>query len=96
MVEHTIHWSFSKIALTEIKKWLNILMISIGKSGLTTMYTVTNAEGLLLIYTSDSRMAHFVNKHSTGVSPDLRLRVGGDPGTKVPNSIWNHVRQFYK
>ena len=71
-------------------------MISTGKSGLTTMYTVTNDQGLLLLYTSDSRMAHFVNGHSKGVDPKFRLRVGGDPGTTSNKSIWNHVRQFYK
>lgn len=71
-------------------------MLSVGKSGLTRMYTVTNDQGLVLLYTSDSRMAHFINNQSKGVDSELRLRVGGDPGTILDKSIWHHVRQFYK
>ena len=60
------------------------------------MYIVTNDEGAILLYTSDSKMANYVNDRSKGVDPEFRLRVGGDPGTKTSSSIWHHVRQFYK
>lgn len=62
----------------------------------TTMYTVCNAQGTCLIRTSSWRIAEFVDRHSKNVSPDLRLRVGGDEGTKVSNPIWTHVRKFSK
>jgi hypothetical protein len=71
-------------------------MLYISNSGLTTMYIVTNDEGQILLYTSDSRMANYVNARSKGIDSEFRLRVGGDPGTKTSKSIWHHVRQFYK
>jgi hypothetical protein len=71
-------------------------MLYISNSGLTTMYIVANDKGQILLYTSNSKMAHFVDERSRGVDPEFRLRVGGDPGTKTSNSIWHHVRQFYK
>ena len=71
-------------------------MLYITNSGLTKMYVVTNDEGLVLLYTSNAKMARFVNEQSKGVDPNLRLRIGGDPGTNTSKSIWHHVRQFYK
>ena len=71
-------------------------MLYISNSGLTTMYIVTNDKGQILLYTSDSRMANYVNNRSKGIDPEFRLRVGGDSGTKTSKSIWHHVRQFYK
>ena len=63
-----------------------------------TMYMVCNDQGLCLIRTSDSATAHFIEYNvQKGVNPELRLRVGGDAGTKKINSpIWTHVRRFSK
>jgi hypothetical protein len=59
------------------------------------MYMVTNDQGLCLIRTTDSEIAKFVNQHSKGVDPKLRLTVGGDPGSKDKNPpIWKHVRRL--
>ena len=63
--------------------------------GITT-YTVTNDQGLCLIRTTNGRLATFVDAHSKGVDPDLRLRVGGDRGTPGEKPIWTHVRKFTK
>lgn len=69
-------------------------MLYVSKSGLTTMYIVTNDEGLILLYTSNGKMAHYVSEKSKGIDPNLRLRVGGDKGTKTDNPLWHHVRKF--
>lgn len=59
------------------------------------MYMVTNDQGLCLIRTTDGAIADFVDKHSKGVNPDLRLMVGGDYGSRVTNPpIWKHIRRF--
>ena len=63
--------------------------------GITT-YTVTNDQGLCLIRTTDAQLATFVDVHSKGVNPELRLRVGGDKGTAKEKQIWTHVRKFTK
>lgn len=55
---------------------------------------VTNDQGLCLIRTTHSGLATFVDSHSRGVNPSLRLCVGGDPGTRNNQSpIWTFVRK---
>jgi hypothetical protein len=63
--------------------------------GITT-YTVTNDQGLCLIRTTNAKIATFVDAHSKGANPELRLRVGGDKGTPGEKHIWTHVRKFTK
>ena len=42
-------------------------------------------------------MALFVSQASRGVNPELRLTVGGDPGTQQANPpIWQFVRKLGK
>ena len=61
------------------------------------VYTVCNDQGLCLIRTTNSAIAWFVHSKSQGISPQLRLTVGGDPGTRIKNApIWTHVRKFTK
>ena len=58
---------------------------------------VTNDQGLCLIRTTDGAIAEFVERHSKGINPTLRLTVGGDPGTRAKNApIWTHIRKFSK
>jgi len=58
-------------------------------------YMVCNDQGFCLIRTTSSRIANFVNRHSTGISSDLRLTVGGDPGTKQARyPIFHHIRKY--
>lgn len=45
-------------------------------------HSVYNDSGSLLIYTTNGRIARFVEAHTPGADPNLRLRVGGDPGTR--------------
>lgn len=62
-----------------------------------TVYMVCNDQGLCLIRTTDGAIAHFVNAHSKGIDPNLRLTVGGDPGTKRKdsnNKIFHHIRRY--
>ena len=55
---------------------------------------VTNDQGLCLIRTTSSALAFFVDRHSKGINPDLRLCIGGDPGTRKGNApIWTFVRK---
>ena len=57
---------------------------------------VTNDQGLCLICTTDEYIAQFVNTLSKGLPPNMRLSVGGDPGTrrKDPNNpIFHHLRK---
>jgi hypothetical protein len=55
---------------------------------------VTNDQGLCLIRTTDSAIAEFVDRHSKGVDPNLRLTVGGDPGSRDRSPpIWKHIRR---
>jgi hypothetical protein len=72
-----------------------MLYIDRDKFGITT-YTVTNDQGLCLIRTTNGMIATFVNAHSMGANPELRLRVGGDRGTPGEKHIWTHVRRFSK
>jgi hypothetical protein len=58
------------------------------------MYTVCNKQGICLIRTSSWPIAEFVEQHSNSVHPELRLRVGGDEGTRLANPLWTHVRKF--
>ena len=56
-----------------------------------------NDQGLCLIRTRDRQMALFVSQASRGVNPELRLTVGGDPGTQQANPpIWQFVRKLGK
>ena len=64
-------------------------------TGINT-YMVCNDAGLCLIRTTSSRIANFVERHSQGVPPSLRLTVGGDPGTRSTQHIWQHVRRWSK
>jgi hypothetical protein len=58
-------------------------------------YMVCNDQGLCLIRTTSSKIAHFVNRYSKGISSDLRLTVGGDPGTKQARyPIFHHIRKY--
>ena len=42
-------------------------------------------------------MALYVSQASSGVNPELRLTVGGDPGTYSENPpIWQFVRKLGK
>lgn len=59
------------------------------------IYTVCNDAGLCLIRTRNGAIANFVQKHSKGISPDLRLTVGGDPGTRQSRRpIFHHIRKY--
>jgi hypothetical protein len=62
----------------------------------TYTYMVCNDAGLCLIRTTSSRIANFVERHSQGVPTALRLTVGGDPGTRTTQHIWQHVRRWSK
>lgn len=56
-----------------------------------------NDAGLCLIATRDLAIAKFVDQASQGVPPDLRLTVGGDPGTSQHrNPIFYHIRRYSK
>lgn len=56
-----------------------------------------NDKGLCLIRTRDRQMALFVSQASCGVDPELRLTVGGDPGTHQQHPpIWQFVRKLGK
>jgi len=59
-------------------------------------YMVCNSQGLCLIRTTSSRIANYVERHAKYAGTDLRLMVGGDPGSRTPKLIWSHVRRFLK
>jgi hypothetical protein len=59
-------------------------------------YVVCNEAGDCLIVTSSSAIAEFVESHIKGVPRELRLNVGGDPGTKTEHKLWHHVRKYSK
>lgn len=62
--------------------------------GITT-YTVLNPAGKILIMTTNSKMAYFIEYHvRKGVAPELRLRIGGDKGAEIQGPIWIHQRKF--
>ena len=59
------------------------------------VYMVCNDQGQCLIRTTDPAIARFVNEHSRGINPSLRLTVGGDPGTRrAPRQIFHHIRRY--
>ena len=58
-------------------------------------HMVTNNQGAILIYTTDGAIAHFVNQFTPKLDPELRLTVGGDPGTRKPNNrVFHHIRRY--
>jgi hypothetical protein len=59
-------------------------------------YVVCNEAGVCLIVTSSSAIAGFVENHVKGIDPELRLNIGGDPGTKKERKLWHHVRKYTK
>lgn len=62
--------------------------------GITT-YTVYNSAGQILIRTSSSKIAYYVEYYvRKGVNPELRLSVGGDKGTLIEQHLWIHKRKF--
>lgn len=61
-----------------------------------TQYVVCNEAGKCLIVTTSSAIAEFVERHVKGISPDLRLNIGGDPGTKVEKKLWHHIKRYTK
>ena len=59
------------------------------------MYMVTNNEGLCLIRTTNGGMALYINAFTRNLNPELRVNVGGDPGTRNPQPrIFHHVRRY--
>ena len=61
------------------------------------IYMACNDAGLCLIITRSHKIAAFVSRASKGVNPELRLTVGGDPGTSQPKPpIWQFVRKLEK
>ena len=59
-------------------------------------HIVTNNQGAILIYTTDGAIAHFVNNFTPKLDPNLRLTVGGDPGTRrrENNPVFHHIRRY--
>jgi hypothetical protein len=64
--------------------------LKLNELGLDRIYSVYNNSGSLLLYTTSGRMANFVADHARSVDSDMRLRVGGDPGTrnKKQQGVW--------
>lgn len=59
-------------------------------------YVVCNEAGDCLIVTTSSKIANFVERNVKGVSPDLRLNIGGDFGTKIEKKLWHHIKRYTK
>jgi hypothetical protein len=60
-----------------------------------TYYTVTNNQGDILIYTTSSAIADYVERRVRKVPRHLRLAVGGDSKrTNIPNTIWRYPNRF--
>lgn len=59
-----------------------------------TQYVVCNEGGDCLIVTTSSKIADFVERHVRGISPELRLNIGGDPGTKKEKKLWHHIKRY--
>lgn len=38
----------------------------------------------------------FVERHVKGIPSDLRLNIGGDPGTKEEKKLWHHIKRYTK
>lgn len=58
--------------------------------GVGRFYSAYNNSGSLLLYTTSGKMAAFVADHARLVDSDMRLRVGGDPGTTTEkrHGVW--------
>lgn len=71
-------------------------MIYRSDDGGTSMYMVTNNEGLCLIRTTNGGLALYVNAFTKQINPNLRLTVGGDPGTRntARPRIFHHVSRY--
>lgn len=60
-------------------------------------YMVTNDQGSCLIFTTNGQIANYVEQHSYGIDPGLRLCVGGDPGSRrAQRPLFHHIRQYYR
>lgn len=60
-------------------------------------FVVKNNAGSILIYTTSSSIAHFVNQFTPELDSNLRLTIGGDPGTrgaKTKTRLFHHVRRY--
>ena len=71
-------------------------MMFIDNDGGTCMYMVCNDVGLCLIRTTNSYIARYVEIMSKGRATDLRLNVGGDPGTKRTQTpaVFHHTKRY--
>jgi len=60
------------------------------------IYMVTNNQGQCIIRTTDGYIAMVLNAISKNLNPNLRLNVGGDPGTRNNKTplIFHHVRRY--
>ena len=65
--------------------------------GITT-YTVCNNQGLCLIRTTNGYLARVVDACTKKINPNLRLNVGGDPGTKnnPRPRIFHHIKRYQR
>ncbi len=64
------------------------------ENGMIT-YMVCNDQGSCLIRTTSGNIAAFVNNHSKGIDPNLRLLIGGDPGSRQSKKpIFHHIRRY--
>jgi hypothetical protein len=72
-----------------------MLYVSEDDCGLP-MYMVTNNEGLCLIRTTDGYTAMVLDSITKNINPNLRINVGGDPGTRnvLSPRIFHHVRRY--
>lgn len=57
---------------------------------------VTNDAGYCLIYTTDRKIADYVNYHSRGAPPTAQLAVGGDAGHPELGVVWRYTRKVSK
>ena len=73
-----------------------MLFVDRDDVGGETIYMVCNDKGLCLIRTTNGAIATFVNDRSKGIDPNLRLTIGGDPGTKKsgPKPVFHHIRKY--
>jgi hypothetical protein len=72
-----------------------MLYVTNDEDGLP-IYMVTNNQGLCLIRTTDGYIATVINSLTKNINPNLRINVGGDPGTRnnKPPRIFHHVRRY--
>jgi hypothetical protein len=71
-----------------------MLIIDRDECGIT-MYMVCNDAGSCLIRTADGYIAHYIHYLSKGIDTNLRLTVGGDPGTRqATHPVFHHVRRY--